>query len=97
MKVVTANRVTDGVPVYRTEAGEWTETLVDAAIFADEVANDVLADATLEETKVVGPYLMTIDAPGAPTHREAMRENIRKFGPSVHPEMARKANVGGGA
>jgi Protein of unknown function (DUF2849) len=97
MKVVTANRVTDGVPVYRTEAGEWTETILDAAVFADDIVNDVLADATLEETKVVGPYVMTIDEPGTPTHREAMRENIRKLGPSVHPEMARKQNAGDGA
>jgi hypothetical protein len=40
---------------------------------------------------------MTIDAPGAPAAREAVRENIRKLGPSVHPELARKVNVGGAA
>jgi hypothetical protein len=97
MKVITGNRLTDGVPVYRTEAGEWTEAITDAAVFSDDAATEVLADATLEETKVVGPYIMNIDEPGVPTHREAMRENIRKLGPSIHPEMARKQNVGSGA
>ncbi len=97
MKVITGNRLADGAPVYRTESGGWTEAIRDAAIYDDAAATDVLADATLEETSVVGPYIMTIDSPGEPTHREAMRENIRKLGPSVHPEMARKQNVGSGA
>jgi hypothetical protein len=97
MKIVTGNRLTDGAPVYRTEAGAWTETILDAAIFADEIANDVLADATLEETSIVGPYLMTIEAPGAPARREAVRENIRKLGPSIHPELARRQNPRSGA
>jgi hypothetical protein len=97
MKVITGNRLADGVPVYRTEAGEWTESIRDAAVFEDDAATEVLADATAEETKVVGPYIMNIDAPGEPTRREAMRENIRKLGPSVHPEMARPQNVGNGA
>ena len=97
MKVITGNRLADGVPVYRTKAGEWTETIRDAAIFADDAATEALGDATAEETKVVGPYIMNIDEIGVPTHREAMRENIRKLGPSVHPEMARKQNVGSGA
>ncbi|HVY02347.1 MAG TPA: DUF2849 domain-containing protein [Caulobacterales bacterium] len=97
MKVVTGNRLADGRPVYRTEDGGWTEAIRDAAIFDDEAATDALADATQEETSVVGPYIMTIDAPGAPAAREAVRENIRKLGPSVHPELARKVNVGGAA
>jgi hypothetical protein len=96
MKIVTANRIDDGVPVYRTEDGGWTETFADAAIYEDDVANDMLADAVADDTKVVGPYLVVIDGPGVPTHREAMRENIRAAGPTIHPQFARKQNVRSG-
>ena len=34
----------------------------------------------------VGAYLINIDAPGKPAHREAMRENIRARGPTIHED-----------
>jgi hypothetical protein len=94
MKVITANRITDGAPVYRTLEGVWTETLADAATFEGDDANDELADALAEETIVVGPYVMNVDAPGIPTLRERMREDIRAKGPSIHPQFSRPSNAG---
>ena len=97
MKVITGNRVTDGAPVYRTPEGAWTDTLADAASFEGDEANDALADALGEETLVVSPYIMNVDAPGIPTLRERMREDIRARGPSIHPQFARRQNLGSDA
>jgi hypothetical protein len=93
MKVITGNRVADGAPVYRTPDGAWTDALADAAAFEADDANDALTDALAEETIVVNPYIMNVDAPGVPTLRERMREDIRARGPSIHPQFARRQNL----
>jgi sulfite reductase (NADPH) hemoprotein beta-component len=38
--VITANRLTDGVVVWRTAGGQWNEHLSGAALFEDERSTD---------------------------------------------------------
>jgi hypothetical protein len=84
MKAVTGNRLANGRPVYRTADGEWTDQIEAAELFDnDEDAQAALDAARGEETRVVGTYLITIEAPGQPAKREAMRENIRAHGPTI--------------
>lgn len=98
MKAVTGNRLGDGHPVYRTASGEWTVRIEDAQTFDNQDdADDALADAKGQEMVVVGTYLITIEAPGKVTHREAMRENIRARGPTVVADHRRQSSNGGGA
>lgn len=94
MKAVTGNRLGDGHPVYRTASGEWTALIEDAQTFEDqEEAEDALLVARAQETIVVGTYLITVDAPGAPAKREAMRENIRAHGPTVRADLGRQGGA----
>ncbi len=92
MKIVTANRLSDGNPVYRTADG-WADAIADAQTYdSDDAANEALAAAKKQETIVVGPYLMNVANPGEPVARERVRESIRARGPSTHPQFARPQN-----
>ncbi|MGE3302961.1 MAG: DUF2849 domain-containing protein [Hyphomonadaceae bacterium] len=84
MKAITANRLIDGRPVYRDADGGWTEDILGAFLMEDgEEAESALAEARGEETVVVGAYLISVTAPGAPAQREKLREDIRALGPTV--------------
>ena len=79
--VVTANRTSDGVVIWRTVDG-WSGTITDAAIVktADQ-ARKLLADAVADDVGAVGPYIAPVNvndsgsiAPGN------LREHIRAEG-----------------
>jgi Protein of unknown function (DUF2849) len=91
MKVVTGNILATGRPAYRKADGEWSQHIEDAETFdTDEDAEAALAAARENETRATGTYLINVEAPGAPAQREAMRENIRAHGPTVHPAFGRQ-------
>jgi hypothetical protein len=92
-KVVTANRLRDGVVVYRAANGSWTEDLTAAEIVEDEAAIGALAAAQADESESVGAYLMDVDASGGvvPDGRAKLRETIREAGPTIHPQFGRQA------
>lgn len=94
MKVLTASDLVVGDVVYWAEGGTWTRALTGALMMDDEEAIAALADAKTQETRVVNAYLVEMDQPGAPAKREAVRENIRARGPTIHPQFSR---TGGGA
>ncbi|MEL6364771.1 MAG: DUF2849 domain-containing protein [Pseudomonadota bacterium] len=93
MKAVTANDLETGETLYRTAAGGWSPRLAEAAVFGDEDGATALAQAEREETIVVGPYLMDLDAPAAPGGRARLRETIRAAGPTIHPQFARETGA----
>jgi hypothetical protein len=91
MKVITGNILATGRPAYRTAAGDWSERIEDAETFDNEEdAEAVLADVRDNEKRATGSYLINVEAPGQPAAREAMRENIRAHGPTVHPAFGRQ-------
>ncbi len=90
MKAVTGNLLAIGRPVYRTANGDWSQQMESAELFDnDDDAQAALDAARGEETRVVGTYLITIEAPGKPAAREAMRENIRARGPTITEDHGR--------
>ena len=92
-KVVTANRLRDGVVVYRASDGAWTEDLGAAEVVEAEVAIGALAAAQADELAAVGAYLMDVDTDAGivPDGRGRLRETIREAGPTVHPQFGRQA------
>src|SRR5690606_6184226 len=59
MKMITANRLTDGRVLYWTAAQGWTPNIDDAAQVDDANADSELALALKDEaTEVAGPYLI---------------------------------------
>jgi hypothetical protein len=82
--VVTANRLGDGAVIYMAAAGRWSTRLEEA-----RVAEAVEAEALLDEagrdaaTRVVGPYLIEVEAGAAGPRVASLRERIRAAGPTV--------------
>ncbi|MCD0422066.1 MAG: DUF2849 domain-containing protein [Rhodopseudomonas sp.] len=83
--VVTANRTTDGVVIYRTATNGWSTDLADAAIVREaEPARALLAAATADDVGAVGAYIAPVEigADGAVAPGN-LREKIRRDGVTI--------------
>ena len=92
-KVISANRLEDGIVVYITKDNNWSECISDAEVFNDEAACDeALSKAyTAEEACiVVSSYLIDIEQQGEQYNPTKYREFIRVIGPTVRPDLARQ-------
>ncbi len=83
MNIITANRLLDGVVIYRDRAGGWVEAFADGARFSKEESAQALAEAQQDVTLVVKPYLVPLEDAHTIVKRERNRETIRAHGPSV--------------
>lgn len=93
MKAVTANRLDDGAVVYLADDDGWTSDLAKAARFEDDDAKAVLAAAEQRAGEIAGAYLIEVSEKGAPSGREALRETIRKDGPTVRLDLGYQAEA----
>ena len=82
MKTITANRLTDGRVIYRTEEGQWSTELADAQRLSDSDAEALLPVAEAEFGVAVGPYIIDLDERG-PAGQKWRRESIRLDGPTT--------------
>ncbi len=101
LRIVTANRLTDGVVVFLGDAGRWSERVADAVAVVDETAAAELlkmAERDVALRRVVGPYVIdaVIDAAGA-LQPLRLRELIRARGPTVRPDLGPPASSRGAA
>ncbi|MFN3958389.1 MAG: DUF2849 domain-containing protein [Parvularculaceae bacterium] len=93
MKAVTANRLSDGVVVWLGEDDRLVERFEDAALYTEETAAAALLRLAARTTVVAGAYLIDADAAG-PRGREALRETIRRYGPTVRRDLGKQAEAG---
>ena len=85
--VITANRLTDGVVVFQTVDGHWTEDFNRAAVLPDpEATADALKHAKQDEANnvVVEPYAVAVEERNGHLAPKALREAIRAAGPTVY-------------
>lgn len=83
--IVTANRTSDGVVIYRTAAKDWSTDLSSAAIVraADE-ARALLAESVADDLGAVGPYIAPVEiADGGRVKPGNLREHIRLSGVTI--------------
>ena len=90
LKLVTAWDTFSGRTVWRTADHGWTEVISEAVVLTGETANETLAQAKSEETRVAEPYLMEVDENGRPVGRETLRETIRMNGPTIEYIFSRE-------
>ncbi len=90
-KVITAWLTTSGRVVYLTKDRAWSEALADAEVLTGAGANDILAWAATDQTRVADPYFMQVSADGKVAGRETIRETIRERGPTNHPMFGKQA------
>jgi hypothetical protein len=81
--VVTANRLGDGVVIYRTAANGWTTQLEAAAIVTTApAAKEMLATAVADDIGAVGAYVAPVALNGTRIEPGNLRERIRITGPT---------------
>lgn len=84
-KLVTGNRLRDGVPVYFAGAGTWSPKVNDAVLVETDAAEDLLAEAQQGEKPLptVGVELIEAVREGKRVIPVTLREKIRAFGPTT--------------
>ncbi len=90
LQTITANRLSDGLVVYLSQRGGWSERLDDARTTNDrDVAARLLRQAEGAAARVVvGPYLIDLTEGGKSLRPARRRELIRARGPTVETATA---------
>jgi hypothetical protein len=84
-KLVTGNRLRDGVPVYFAGGGKWSSAVSGALLVDPAAAEGLLAEAQKGEQPLpaVGMELIEAVREGSRIVPVTLREKIRAFGPTV--------------
>ncbi len=96
MQVISANRLVDGLVVYMTGGGGWSERIADAqAVTGKEVGEVAMAAARVAEEAriIVEPYLIDIDESSGERRPTRYRELIRAKGPTVRLDIGKQAEL----
>jgi hypothetical protein len=88
MKIVTANRLSDGRVIYADASGAPVEAFDQAGRFDGETADNALSRAAGEPAVFVNPYLVEVDGL-RPSGRDRFKETIRARGPTVGHSLER--------
>ncbi|MAZ32455.1 MULTISPECIES: DUF2849 domain-containing protein [Thalassospira] len=94
LQVVTANRLDDGLVVFLTADGGWSENIDQSRIADGKEAGDaLLAEASVPEldTVIVGPYLIEVEQQDGGLVPTKYREVLRTKGPSVRQDLGYQA------
>lgn len=93
-KVVTANRLIDGIVIFVGPDTDWVSDIKQATVFEDGPELDAALDFGTEQVamrQIVDPYAIDVEVVGGHPIPERLRERIRAVGPSVdYGEAERK-------
>ncbi len=90
LKVLTANRLRDGVVVYWQEQGGWVSNIAAATVAAEEAHwadLEAFGEQAVASGEVVGPYLIEVLNGTEALRPLSVREAIRARGPSIGAEI----------
>ncbi|MGH6760719.1 MAG: DUF2849 domain-containing protein [Phyllobacterium sp.] len=94
MKVLTANRLTDGEAVWLAADGEWREG-IDGALVARHVeavaALENAGKIAIKSNLVVDVNVIDVEERGTHLHPLRLRERIRLTGPTVRLDLGKQA------
>jgi hypothetical protein len=85
-KIISANRLKDGLVVYLSPAGTWTEALDQAeCLIDDHMAAARLAHAREDITRnlIVDPFLVEVVADRKEPRPVSLRDKVRALGPTI--------------
>jgi hypothetical protein len=93
-QLVTANRLRDGIAVFLTRSGEWSE-VIDEAVLALEPQAAAALEARAKEderkTLVTGAYLIDAERLNGRVRAAHIRERMRALGPTVRLDLGKQA------
>ena len=83
--MVTANRTSDGIVIYRTAQQGWSANLSDAAIVrTSDEARTLLGEATADDVGAIGAYIAPVEVEdGGAVRPGNLREHIRSEGLTI--------------
>jgi Protein of unknown function (DUF2849) len=85
-KVISANRLDDGIVVYTSRDGSWSERLSHAKIFASKAeaeAGLLVAQNDAKQNLVVEPVAVEVTDDASGLRAVTLREAIRARGPTI--------------
>ena len=85
-KILIANRLADGLVVFRNEKGDWVESIADGRLTDDDDAADRLLEAGLadeRDNKIIDPVLIEVSVIDGARIPDDYRDVIRANGPTV--------------
>ena len=94
-QLVTANRLRDGIAVFLTRSGAWSEKIDEAALALEPQAAAALeARAKDDETAtlVTGSYLIDAERRDGRIRAAHIRERMRTLGPTVRLDLGKQAD-----
>lgn len=95
-KVLTANRLTDGIAVWLGPNGEWTENLNTALIARHQEAADALDEAgksAFNNNVVVDIAIIDVEEVNGDVYPVRLRERIRAAGPTIRTDLGKQADL----
>ncbi|MDX1711098.1 MAG: DUF2849 domain-containing protein [Rhodovibrionaceae bacterium] len=97
LKLLTANRLTDGVVVFLGADGDWQERLETLRPIREEetlAERELQAEADVAAQRVVGPYpIDVVEDDGDRLRPLRLREVIRAAGPTVRLDLGKQAEA----
>ena len=90
MKIVTANRLSDGRVIYAGVDNQPVEGIDQASTLDDATAEIVLAEVAGRPDIFVNPYLVEVQD-RTPSGRDRLKERIRATGPTVGSSLVRES------
>jgi hypothetical protein len=93
-EVITANRLADGLVVFLSADGGWTEDFHAAAVIADPEARAraiEVSSKAADANVVVEPYPIELELRAGHLAPKALRERIRASGPTVRVDLGKQA------
>ena len=94
LKVLTANRLSDGIAVWLGADGDWHEKMEEAFVARHEAALTGLEDAervAAFDNQVVDVALVDVEERDGRLHPLRLRERIRAAGPTVRVDLGKQA------
>jgi hypothetical protein len=94
MKILTANRLTDGEAVWYARDGSWSETIENSETALDKAAEDALEQAGrdgIAKNEVLDVNLIDVALVDGKIVPQRLRERIRAAGPSNRTDLGKQA------
>jgi hypothetical protein len=99
-QLVTANRLRDGIAVFLTRSGVWSEAIDDAALALEPQAAAALEARAKQDEKatlVTGSYLIDAERRDGRVRAAHIRERMRAQGPTVRLDLGKQSEGKAGA
>lgn len=93
-QLVTANRLRDGIAVFLTRSGSWSETIDEAVLALEPQAAAALEARAKDDernTLVTGAYLIDAERLDGRVRAALIRERMRALGPTVRLDLGKQA------